>query len=113
MLPRIYCFLSCNLLMAAVFCLSPATGGEVPTPPANPHHKVAPAPRDSVSRYAAVPPGHQRYYVYNVEQYPWFNHGCAVPTYDWGYFGARTRPILSAEHRYRDGIWQLSFQPSD
>ena len=110
----------CNRLVGmvaalALVCAGRATAGELLDRLATPHHP-APTQHNSVNRYAAVPPGHQRYYVYNVEEYPWLNHGLAVPTYNWGYFGAHSRPIFSAQHPdsfYYHNAWQWTFRPAD
>jgi hypothetical protein len=63
---------------------------------------VGPAPNTALDpgRHQAVPPGHQRFYAYNVEDYPWFKNGYAVPTYNWGYFGARYRAGVVGQHPY-------------
>ena len=35
------------------------------------------------------PPGPYRYPEYNTGHSPWYGYGFGVPTYQWGYFGAR------------------------
>jgi hypothetical protein len=77
---------------------------------------VGPAPNNALNpgRHQAVPPGHQRFYAYNVEDYPWFKNGYAVPTYNWGYFGARYRPGFVGQHPYYpEEYGGGSFRPGD
>jgi hypothetical protein len=77
------------------------------------HAGPAPSPASSTGRFPAVPPGKQPYYAYNVEDYPWYKHGCAVPTYNWGYFGARYRPLVVGGHSYYSTYGQVGFRPGD
>lgn len=63
------------------------------------------------NRYAHVPPGHERFYAQPVPAYPWLDRGLNVPTYNWGYFGARTRPNVVEQHGYYDDYRQWSFRP--
>jgi hypothetical protein len=112
MVPRGLRWLVCVVLVSAVVGGSSAGAGELLNRLVAPSHP-APTPHNSINRYAAVPPGHQRYFAYNVEEYPRLNHGLGIPTYNWGYFGAHFRPITSVQHRYHDGAWQGCFQPAD
>jgi hypothetical protein len=73
----------------------------------------APSPATSTGRAPAVPPGKQRYYAYNVDGYPWYSHGCAVPTFNWGYFGAEYRPTAIMQHGYFNDYRQYGFRPGD
>jgi len=73
----------------------------------------APTPATSTNRFAAVPPGKQRYYAYNVDGYPWYAHGAAVPTFNWGYFGAQYRPTVIRQHSYYGDYRQWSYRPGD
>ena len=76
---------------------------------------IGPAPNNARNpgRSAAVPPAHQRYYAFNVEDYPWFNHGFPVPTYNWGYFGAHFQPSIVTQHPYYNNYRGLSYRPAD
>jgi hypothetical protein len=78
-----------------------------------PYIGAAPNNARNPGRNAAVPPAHQRYYAYNVEDYPWFNNGFAVPTYNWGYFGARYRPATIGQDPYNNDYSGFSYRPAD
>jgi hypothetical protein len=58
-----------------------------------------------------VPPGQERLRTVNVPAYPWLSHGLAVPTYNWGYFGARSRPTTLTQRAYYEDYVQWSFRP--
>jgi len=45
-------------------------------------------------------PGPHRYPEYNTGNYPWYGYGFGVPTYNWGYFGARYRPAIVSHKGY-------------
>lgn len=77
---------------------------------------VGPAPNNAFNpgRHQAVPPAHQRYYAYNVEDYPWYKNGYGVPTYNWGYFGARYRAGFTGQHPYYPEEYSGgSYRPGD
>ncbi len=65
----------------------------------------------TLDRYAHVPPGQERFQAVPVPAYPWLNNGLNVPTYQWGYFGARSRPRVVEQHGYYDDYRQWSFRP--
>jgi len=78
-----------------------------------PYHGPAPSYGRNWSRFVLEPPGHQRYYVYNVPDYPWIGQGHAIPTYNWGYFGARYGRTVVKEAPYYDDYRGWSFRPAD
>jgi hypothetical protein len=78
-----------------------------------PYTGPAPVYARQPGRAVAVPPGHERYYAYNVPDYPWYSNGLGVPTYNWGYFGARYRPGVSGEHPYFENYKGLSYRTGD
>ena len=108
-----------TVLVLAAFAAWPmeagAAGGSIKEWLKKPY--VGPAPNNALNpgRHQAVPPGHQRYYAYNVEDYPWFKNGSAVPTYNWGYFGARYRAGFVGQNRYYPEEYNGggSFRPGD
>jgi hypothetical protein len=63
------------------------------------------------NRFAHVPPGHERFYAQPVPAYPTLDRGAVVPTYNWGYFGARYRPRMVGQQGYYDEYRQWSFRP--
>ena len=60
-------------------------------------------------RIVAAPPGPHRYPEYNVHC-PWYGYGFGVPTYNWGYFGARYRPACICHHGYYGDFSQWSYR---
>jgi hypothetical protein len=76
---------------------------------------VGPAPNmaRNPGRNAAVPPAHQRYYAANVEDYPWLKNGLAIPTYNWGYFGAHYQPSTVTQHPYTNDYSGFSYRTAD
>jgi len=65
----------------------------------------------TLDRNAHVPPGQERFQAVPVPAYPWLSNGLNVPTYQWGYFGARSRPRIVEQHGYSDDYRQWSFRP--
>ena len=65
----------------------------------------------TLDRNAHVPPGHERFQAVPVPAYPWLSNGLNVPTYQWGYFGARSRPRVVEQHGYAEDYRQWSFRP--
>ena len=58
---------------------------------------------------AAAPPGPHRYPEYNVCG-PWYGYGFGVPTYNWGYFGARYRPACICHKGYYGTLSQWGYR---
>jgi len=60
------------------------------------------------------PPGPQRYPQYAGGNHPWYGYGFGVPTYNWGYFGARyhgtCQGIFNTYHGYHEDFHQWSCQ---
>ena len=96
-----------------VLSAAPAGAGDLLGWLTRQHCGPAPTPATSSNRFTAVPPGKQPYYAYNVEGYPWYAHGLAVPTYNWGYFGAQYRPLIVRQHPYYGDYRQWSFRPGE
>jgi len=70
-------------------------------------------PAESVGnpkRIVAPPPGPHRYPEYNTGPCPWYGYGFGVPTYNWGYFGARYRPATIAHSGYYDTYTQWGYR---
>lgn len=65
----------------------------------------------TLDRNVHVPPGKERFQAVPVPAYPWLSNGLNVPTYQWGYFGARSRPRVVEQHGYSDDYRQWSFRP--
>lgn len=63
------------------------------------------------NRYVHVPPGKERFHAVPVPAYPWLTHGEVVPTYNWGYFGARYQPRTVEQQTYYGDACQWSFRP--
>ena len=49
------------------------------------------------------------YPEYNVH-YPWYGYGFGVPTYNWGYFGARYRPAVVCHKGYHGDLTQWGYR---
>jgi len=60
-------------------------------------------------RHVAAPPGPHRYAEYNVYG-PWYGYGFGVPTYQWGYFGARYRPAAICHKGYYGDLTQWGYR---
>ncbi len=61
-------------------------------------------------RHVAAPPGPHRYAEYNNAVGPWYGYGFGVPTYQWGYFGARYRPAVISHKGYYGDSSQWSYR---
>jgi hypothetical protein len=55
-------------------------------------------------------PGPYRYPEYNSGNYPWYGYGFGVPTYNWGYFGAKYRPAVVSHKGYYDRYTQWGYR---
>jgi len=109
---RVYCVLAV-LLASVIVVPQPAAAGGLLGWLKKPYIGPAPNNARNPGRFAAVPPAHQRYYAYNVEDYPWLNNGYPVPTYNWGYFGAHFRPSIVTAHPYYEDSKGSSYRPGD
>ena len=58
----------------------------------------------------AAPPGPYRYPEYDAARGPWYGYGFGVPTYNWGYFGARYRPASISHRGYYGDFTQWSYR---
>lgn len=58
----------------------------------------------------ASTPGPYRYPAYQTGPYPWYGYGFGVPTYNWGYFGARYRPHCVGHSGYYGDFTQWSYR---
>jgi hypothetical protein len=108
-------FLSCivtGLLWASLLPV-PTKAGELLALLKKPYTGPAPVYARQPSRFVAVPPGHERYYAYNEPDYPWYTNGFGVPTYNWGYFGARYRPTIVGQDPYYPEYRGFSYRPGD
>jgi len=57
------------------------------------------------------PPAPNRYAQHQAGYYPWYGYGFAVPTFNWGYFGAHGHGTLLTGFRgYHEDFWQFSYQ---
>ena len=56
-----------------------------------------------------APPTRHVYPEYNVPG-PWYGYGFGVPTYQWGYFGARHRPAVITHHGYYGEFTQWGYR---
>ncbi|MBN2476059.1 MAG: hypothetical protein JXB62_15720 [Pirellulales bacterium] len=61
-------------------------------------------------RQVAAPPGPHRYPQYNAASAPWSGYGFGVPTYSWGYFGARYRPAVICHKGYYGDMTQWGYR---
>ena len=61
-------------------------------------------------RRVAAPPGPHRYPEYNAAATPWYGYGFGVPTYSWGYFGARYRPAVISHTGYHGDFTQWGYR---
>jgi hypothetical protein len=62
------------------------------------------------TRHVAAPPGPHRYPEYNAAQAPWYGYGFGVPTYNWGYFGARYRHASLSHKGYYGDFTQWGYR---
>ena len=102
-----------GVLVGGMLLAAPASAGDLLGWLTRQYCGPAPTPATSTNRFTAVPPGKQRYYAYNVEGYPWYANGLAVPTYNYGYFGARYHPVVVRQHGYYSDCRQWSYRPGD
>ncbi len=58
----------------------------------------------------AAPPGPYRYPEYDAANGPWYGYGFGVPTYNWGYFGARYHPASISHRGYYGDFTQWSYR---
>ena len=79
------------------------------------HHP--PAYVGNPKRIVAAPPGPHRYAEHGPHHYPeynvygpWYGYGFGVPTYQWGYFGARYRPVCITHKGYYGDFSQWSYR---
>jgi hypothetical protein len=110
---RCWFFVATGVLTWATLLSTPAMAAELLGLWKKPYTGPAPVYARQPSRAVAVPPGHQRYYAYNEPDYPWYNNGLGVPTYNWGFFGARYRPAIVGDHPYYNMYSGFSFRPGD
>jgi len=61
-------------------------------------------------QHVAAPPGPHRYPQYNAAAAPWYGYGFGVPTYNWGYFGAKYRPAVVSHHGYYGDFSQWGYR---
>ena len=72
-------------------------------------HRCPPDWVGNPKRIVAAPPGPHRYGEYNV-YCPWYGYGFGVPTYNWGYFGARYRPACVCHTGYYGMFTQWGYR---
>jgi len=60
--------------------------------------------------YSVGPPGPYRYPEYSTGHSPWYGYGFGVPTYQWGYFGARYRPACVSHKGYYGDYTQWGYR---
>lgn len=73
------------------------------------HQRLPPDYVGNPKRIVAAPPGPHRYGEYNVYS-PWYGYGFGVPTYQWGYFGARYRPACISHKGYYGDLSQWGYR---
>ena len=75
-------------------------------------HRLAGLPGDQGSAYGVSigPPGPHRFPEYQAGGYPWYGYGFGVPTYSWGYFGARYRPGYVSHKGYYGDYTQWGYR---
>ncbi len=66
--------------------------------------------QDGLHGVSTGPPGPHRYPEYNTGNYPWYGYGFGVPTYSWGYFGARYRPAAVSHKGYYGHYTQWGYR---
>ena len=104
LLGALFCVLTSGLLPA-----TPATAGELLSRLKGHLHKPPPGYVSSPRQIVAAPPGPHRYAEYNV-YCPWYGYGLGVPTYNWGYFGARYRPACIYHKGYYGDLTQWGYR---
>ena len=98
----------CALAVGGVFAKT-ASGIELAR--VLPPKKLCPA-----RTYVAVPQGHSagipapsRYPEYR-QCSPWYGYGFGVPTYSWGWFGAKYRPAVMCHYGYYGDFTQWGYR---
>jgi len=97
-----------GVLLLTLLLPAPATAGNLLGWLAGHHQAPEPWPAHG-QRHVAAPPGPHRYAEYNVYG-PWYGYGFGVPTYQWGYFGARYRPAVICHKGYYGDLTQWSYR---
>ncbi len=75
----------------------------------SPHHQP-PYWLGNPKQTVAAPPGPYRYPEYDAASGPWYGYGFGVPTYNWGYFGARYRPASICHRGYYGDFTQWGYR---
>ena len=105
---RIVFLWGCVLLSAWLWS-APAPAGELLGFLKGPLHRHAPGYPGNPRQIAAPRPSPHLYGEYNVA-YPWYGYGFGVPSYQWGYFGARHRPAIGSHTGYHDDFSQWGYR---
>jgi len=73
-----------------------------------PRCHAVPAPRspDSPPHYVTSPPGSEFYPQFSSTCYPPYGRLSAVPAYNYGYFGARSKPVCVTHRGYFGDLMQ-------
>jgi len=69
-----------------------------------------PAYLGNPKQVAPSPPVPHPYYPEHNVHGPWYGYGFGVPTYPWGYFGARYRPAVISHKGYYGNFTQWGYR---
>ena len=72
-------------------------------------HARAPQYLGNPQPMTVAPPTRHVYPEHNVNG-PWYGYGFGVPTYPWGYFGAKPRPAVISHHGYHGEFTQWGYR---
>lgn len=103
------CILTALLLTVAILP-TPAEAGELIDRLKTLCHHPPPGYVPAPMQMAAGTPGPHRYPEYNTGSYPWYGYGFGVPSYRWGYFGAKYRPIAITHKGYHGNYSQWGYR---
>jgi len=73
------------------------------------HHKRPSGAHASPYQVLGARPAPHVYPEYNVNA-PWYGYGFGVPSYNWGYFGARYRPAQVSHRGYYGDVSQWGYR---